>query len=291
MFNYQFNSMSTMVRISINHELFANDLMPIDKLFLLTENTCSRFREKSELSMLNRQIGKERVVSKEMFLILKRALQFYQETNGIFNPGILEAIENSGYSKSIEHIREQRINIPALSPTALKAQPFNLHENKQSITLFNKIDLGGIAKGWVIDRAAELLEKNGYGFINVGGDIRIFGTLPRPLNIGIEDPFDQTKMISSIQAKEGAVATSSTVKRRWLVKGKWKHHLIDPRTGSSSEGPIVSATVTAPTALEADVLAKTILLSGKEHGLTIASQKGCQSVLIDRDGEVLKGGI
>jgi thiamine biosynthesis lipoprotein len=283
--------MSTMVRISIDHELYANDLMSVFKLFQLIENTCSRFRKDSELSVLNKQIGEEQPVSKELFSILKKALQFYHETDGLFNPGILKAIEMNGYSKSIEHIREQRINISVLAPTAVKVQPLVLHENKQSITLFTKIDLGGIAKGWVIDRAAELLEKNGYGFINVGGDIRIFGTLPRPLNIGIEDPFDQTKMISSIQAENGAVATSTTMKRRWLVKGEWKHHLIDPRTSLPSESTIVSATVTAPTALEADVLAKTILLSGKEHGLSVAAQKGAQVVLIDQDGEVLKGGI
>jgi FAD:protein FMN transferase len=86
MFNYPFNSMSTTVQISINHELFANDMMPVYKLFQSIEETCSRFRADSELSLLNQQIGKEVNVSSEMFSILTVALRFYEETAGIFNP-------------------------------------------------------------------------------------------------------------------------------------------------------------------------------------------------------------
>lgn len=163
-------------------------------------------------------------------------------------------------------------------------------KKKQTATLFSKIDLGGIAKGWVIDRAALLLENIGYGFINAGGDIRIFGTLPRSLNIGIESPYDVTNLISSIQVGSGAVATSTSMKRRWRVLGEWKHHLIDPRTGTSTESKIVSATVTARTALEADVLAKTVLLLGEEKGRALIAEKESRAVLINKDEEIWRGG-
>lgn len=291
MFNYPFNAMSTTVQISINHELFANDLMPIYKLFQLLEDTCSRFREDSELSLLNQQIGKEVMVSSELFSILTEAERFYQETEGIFNPGILSAIVSNGYSKSIESIRGQKIEgtlhpIPAVLPS----QPFSLNGSKHTVCLSTKIDLGGIAKGWVIDRAVFLLENMGSGFLNVGGDIRIFGLLPRPLNIGIESPFDPSIMISSIQVLTGAIATSTSMKRRWMVNGEWKHHLIDPRTGSPSESSIVSATVTAPTAIEADVLAKTVLLVGEEKGQNLVRKKGCHAILINKSSTIWRGG-
>lgn len=291
MYQYKFNSMSTMVQISINQELYANDMMPIYKQFELLENTCSRFRTDSELSKLNQQIGKEVTVSSEMFLILTKADKFYKDTEGIFNPSILTALENSGYAKSIEFIRDLSLETPARSlAMAARSQPYTLNEEQQAVILHSKIDLGGIAKGWVIDRAAQLLAKMGYGFINVGGDIRIFGSLPRALNIGIENPFESSNIISSIQIENGAVATSTTKKRKWIVNGEWRHHLIDAKLGRPSESNIVSATVTAPTAIEADVWAKTVLLLGENYGREWVAKKGIRAVLINKDGDIWRGG-
>lgn len=290
MYQYNFNSMSTMVQISINQEMFANDLMPVYKLFALVEDTCSRFKAESELSLLNQQIGKDIEVSHLFFSILKETLKFYKETNGVFNPGILPALENSGYTKSIEFIRGKELGVSSLStPVMKKMQPYQLNEENQTVVLQTPIDLGGIAKGWVIDRATEVLSTYGYGFINVGGDIRIFGTLPRPLNIGIEDPSDPTKMISSIQVSEGAVATSTSMKRRWKMNGVNKHHLIDATTGEPSTSAIISSTVTAPTATEADVLAKVVLLLGEEGGKALISGKKSKAVIINKAKEIWKG--
>lgn len=291
MFTYRFPSMSTIVQISISQELFANDMMPIYKLFELIEDTCSRFRSDSELSGLNQQVEKEVIVSSEMFSILSDALRFFEETEGIFNPSILSTLENHGYSKSIEMIKGKELAVtPPSSMAAISSQPFILNESKRSVTLLSKIDLGGMAKGWVIDRAALLLDRLGYGFINVGGDIRIFGTMPRPLNIGIESPFAEPTMISSIQVQKGALATSTSMKRTWRMNGEWTHHLIDTRTGKPSKSKIVSATVTAPTALEADVWAKTALLLGKQAGQEWINRKGVQAVLITKDGDIWRGG-
>lgn len=137
---------------------------------------------------------------------------------------------------------------------------------------------------------AELLSTYGYGFINVGGDIRIFGNLPRPLNIGIEDPDDPAKMISSIQVSDGAVATSTSMKRKWKMNGINKHHLIDAATGEPSESTIISSTVTAPTAVEADVLAKVILLLGEEKGKSFVSLKQNKAVIINHVKEIWRRG-
>ena len=290
MYKYNFNSMSTMVQISINQEMFANDLMPVYKIFEAVEDTCSRFKEESELSRLNRQVGQEVKASDILFDNLKEALRFYEKTNGVFNPGILEAIETSGYTKSIEYIKGKELgeashSVPAIS----KITPYILNEENQTVILNNRIDLGGIAKGWVIDRAADLLSKQGFGFINVGGDIRIFGTLPRPLNIGIEDPIDPSRILSSIQISEGAVATSTSMKRRWKMNGKSQHHLIDTTTGEPSTSTILSSTVTAPTAVEADVLAKVTLLLGEKDGKSWLSSKKIKAVIINEAKEIWRG--
>src|SRR3954465_7605022 len=142
---YNFNSMSTMVQISISKELFANDLMPVYKLFASVEDTCSRFKEDSELSLLNQQLEKEVEVSNQLMSILKDALRFYEETNGVFNPGILSAIENSGYTRSIEFIKGQEVAAgPAvLAPEVTNIPPYQLNEGNQTVVLQTRIDLGG----------------------------------------------------------------------------------------------------------------------------------------------------
>lgn len=289
MFTYRFNSMSTNVVIVISHELANDDMESIYQLFELIEMTCSRFRNDSELSLLNAQIDKEIVVSPSMFSILTEAEKVYWESNGFFNPGILSALENNGYRQSIEFVRGQTLEMLS-RPVGIQSLPYTLNEVKQTVILNTRIDLGGIAKGWVIDRASQLLEQYGNGFINVGGDIRIFGTLPRPLNIGIEHPMNLAHMISSVHVSGGAIATSTSAKRKWFVDGELKHHLIDPKTGDSSESYILSATVTAPTAVEADVWAKVILLLGVKDGPIKVKEKRLGAVLINQNCQIWRGG-
>jgi thiamine biosynthesis lipoprotein len=178
-----------------------------------------------------------------------------------------------------------------LAPEVTNIPPYQLNEGNQTVVLQTRIDLGGIAKGWVIDRASDLLSTYGFGFINVGGDIRIFGDLPRPLNIGIEDPFEPTKMLSSIQISDGAVATSTSMKRRWKLDGRNKHHLIDAATGEPSASTIISSTVTAKTAVEADVLAKVTLLLGEEGGKSLILRKQNKAVIINEAKEIWRGGV
>jgi len=291
MFQYQFNSMSTMVTISISHELFANDLLPVYKQFEFVENLCSRFRPDSELSKLNQQLENEISISREMYFILTEAERFYRETCGMFNPGILEALETNGYTASIETIRGKELTdaVPK-DIKAVRTFPVTFNEKRQTAILHATIDLGGIAKGWVLDRAAKLLEQYGFGFINVGGDLRVFGELPRSLNIGIENPFDPANILTSLQLAGGAVCTSTSAKRKWFVNGEERHHLIDPRTGTSSESTIISATITARTAIEADVWAKTVLLLGEKAGQEWVNKKGLGTVLINQNGEIWRGG-
>ena len=294
MFEYRFQAMSTTVKITISKELFANDLMPIYKKFTRIEELCSRFRPDSELSRLNARIGENVPVSEELFVLLERALHFYKESNGVFNPGVLTSLEDSGYGQSIEYIRGRELSSSTTTISAknnLSEMPFTLDYNASSVTLQTKIDLGGMAKGWVIDQSAELLSKLGFGFINVGGDIRIFGHLPRLLNIGIEDPFEAEKVISDIAVNTGAVATSTTMKRRWTLNGENKHHLIDPFTAQPSKSTISSATVTSPTALEADVWAKVVLLLGEEPGRELIIKKGIKAVIVTEQRKVWREGM
>jgi thiamine biosynthesis lipoprotein len=124
------------------------------------------------------------------------------------------------------------------------------------------------------------------GFVNAGGDLRVFGQREEGWKIAIGDPFEKEKQLGTIQIKDGAVATSSTMKRRWKRGAQWMNHLLDPRTGQPTQSVIVSATVTAPTAKQADVWAKTVLLLGEERGAKFILDQQAQAVLVDHNLQI-----
>jgi len=128
------------------------------------------------------------------------------------------------------------------------------------------IDLGGLAKGWAVDRAAELLEGMGLdALVNAGGDLRAVGEEAPGAGgwmVAIERP-DGTVMWEG--TTNAALATSSAMRRRWpTTDGGWAHHLIDPRTGLPANSPYVQVTVAAERCLWAEVWSKAILIGGPE---------------------------
>jgi thiamine biosynthesis lipoprotein len=143
------------------------------------------------------------------------------------------------------------------------------------------LDLGGIAKGWTVDVAAEAAVASGlpWALVNAGGDLRIAGwPPPEGIDVGLEDPEVADALAGRLLLDEGAIATSSVTRRAW---GEGLHHLIDPLTALPVNGPVLQATVWAPTCAEAEVRAKEALLEGApylDHGTAL---------LWLRDGRIL----
>lgn len=290
---YNFSAMNTNIQLGIERSSRSGEelLEQVQHIFKMVENACSRFLPDSELSRLNEQIGQEAVLSPLLFSILQQAAKCYRETNGLFHPGILSTLEREGYRQSIDQIRGQEVQTPVSASIAVAPKlPYVLDDKNLTIVAEERLDLGGIAKGWAVDYTAALLQANADGFINAGGDMRIFGKLANELNVGIEHPYIPGESMSSFSLSSGALATSSTVKRRWKRNGEWKHHLIDPRTGTSANSRIITITVTAPTAVQADVWAKTVLLLGEEQGGAWIEQKGERAVWMNEFGEIWRVG-
>jgi thiamine biosynthesis lipoprotein len=128
-----------------------------------------------------------------------------------------------------------------------------------------ELDLGGIAKGWIVERTAKLL--NQYAdvcAINAGGDIFFVG---EPLDgfgweVYLEGPRNATQALVPLNVRSGGVATSSITKRVWSHNNHAQHHLIDPRTSASAEADWLSVTVFHSSLLKAEVFAKSILIGG-----------------------------
>ena len=138
-----------------------------------------------------------------------------------------------------------------------------------------RLDPGGAAKGYIVDRAVGILAEHGIeaAVIDAGGDIGLLGkkTGGEPWTIGIRDPEDPGSTIEIIEVDSGAVATSGNYERFFIHDQIRYHHILDPKTGRPAPR-VVSVTILAPTALEADILSTAVFVLGPDEGLTLIEQ-------------------
>lgn len=258
------------------------------------EQRFTRFSELSELSELNRNFGRWFQVSKDLFELVWLAWNFHQETGGLFNPAILEALTLAGYDRSMDEIRgrilpfinlPERVNVPDFQQVQ-----FNKAERKICLPAGMQVDLGGIAKGWIAEQAARVLGSYSDACaVSAGGDMYMVG-LPEEdpsWEVALEDPRDPSQVISVLRVGPGAVATSSIVKRRWKQGDHIQHHLIDPRSGEPAVTDWLSVTVIAAHAAEAEVFAKALLIAGPQGVDELAPRDWENAfIAVDRDGNL-----
>ena len=147
-----------------------------------------------------------------------------------------------------------------------------------------QIDLGGIAKGYIADRATEYLKENGAenALVNFGGNICMIGEY----NIGIQKPFDDS-VIASIALKDKCVVTSGIYERYIESYGKIYHHILDPKTGYGADNELASVTVIGEKALDCDALSTVCMLLGTESGMDIINNTAdTEAVFIDRENNI-----
>ena len=248
------------------------ELGQIPGWFETWEQSLSRFRETSELNQLNRSAGAPFQLSETLWEVLRESLTSEQLSHGLVTPAILDALVMAGYDRSFDQLKT--------SPSELPSNPFDpagflsgvqLNEATRTVCLpFGlHLDFGGIAKGWAAGQATLRLSAFGPALVNAGGDISISGPQSNgdAWPIGITDPFDPDSSLEVILIERGSVATSGKDYRRWQQDGVWQHHIIDPRTGMPAQTDVLTATVIAPSAVEAEVAAKVVLISGSQSGL------------------------
>ncbi|GEM_PF-400289 len=265
--------------------------------FVQTEWRLSRFRDSSELSMLNRNSPAQ--VSRVLFEILQLAARSCEETNGVFNPLIGPALIAAGYNRTFDDIGSDSVQTGLLEATTTVpsfSDSVALDPITRLVTLRNgaQLDLGGIAKGWAIDRAFRTLSKLGPCCVNAGGDVHVGGSFETGGNgwrIDVADPFapedGSIPGVRAVMMKDQAIATSGIMKRRWIVNGAEQHHLIDPRTAQPARNNLLFVTAIADTAIQAEVAAKTVFIMGEEEGSAWADARRIPVLLMFRNGEYL----
>jgi thiamine biosynthesis lipoprotein len=259
-----------------------------------SEARFSRFLPESELSRLNRQAGNWFYASPDLFEILELAQNSYGMTNGLFNPAILKALEHAGYDRSMDEIRgggvvradnREKICVPDFGTVQLEASSRGV-----LLPTGMQVDLGGIAKGWIAEQAAQKLSLFANTCaVSAGGDMVLAGLPEREQawEVDLEDPLDPDQTLAILKVGPGAVATSAVTKRRWKQGQRMQHHLIDPRTGMPAKTDWLSVTVIATSAAIAEVFAKAMLIAGSMGVTELSQPKGLIAyVSVDSKGKL-----
>ena len=248
----------------------------------------SRFIPSSEISRLNHAEGRPCLVSEETRLLVRRALDAFTVTAGRFDPTLLGAVLRAGYVESFDR-----------RPPRSRASSSTLQTGAHRIEIDDAVgtvripvgvgfDPGGIGKGLAADMvSAELMDRGADGVsVNVGGDLRVRGDAPdgEAWRIAIDDPWGRTEPIARIRIRDGAVATSSRLSRRWVrTDGAVRHHLLDPDTGTSVRTPVLATTVVAAAGWQAEALSKAVFLDA-HRGMELVNARGSAALVVLPDG-------
>lgn len=266
---------------------FANDLSAVESYVSSMEDVFSTYRKNSGISAIN-SVGKgcSEDVSPALIDILKRARHWSEASDGAFDVTVGPLIDlwrkaaKEGTLPSAHDSTRARSRI-GMRHVMIRGNDVCLERENM------RLDLGGIAKGAILDGAAQLLRRDSVarGLVEAGGDVAAFGT--GTFTIGIQNPRAgrQAALLGVLAIDEGGVVTSGDYERYVVIEGKQYSHIIDPRTGIPVKG-LVSVTVVGPNATDADALATAISVLGRTKGIElIKSLKDYKAIIVERDAD------
>jgi len=249
------------------------------------EALMSEWRPESPISQVDAAAGKHPVeVPEELRVLLERSIRYSEETKGTFDVtwrgmGNIWHFDDSFVPPTPAAVAAARRNIDYRA-IQIRGNAIYLPEGKN-------IGLGGIAKGYGVNRAVEVLIKAGFPdcLVDGGGDVRVSGTHDgQPWRLGIQDPrAARGTTLGVVRLSNRALVTSGDYERFRIVDGVRYHHIIDPRTGWPANAS-TSVSVLSDDAEQGVVLAKAIFILGPEEGLKLARAEGLDALLIDPQG-------
>jgi len=253
------------------------------------ERMMSNFIPTSELSRINQQAGKAPVpVSRELFSVIRTSLMFSDITEGTFDISFA----------SVGKLWDFRAGILPTPEAIAKQLPYvdyrkiRLNDKDSSVFLpyaEMEIGLGGIGKGYAVDRAMEVLARHGIhdAIIMAGGDMMVRGRKGKDLwRVGLRDPDDKNKILAVLPLQDQAVSTSGDYERFFIKDGVRYHHIIDTKTGYPAR-LCRSVTLLAKDATTTDGLTKGVFIMGPERGMALVERLGgVEAIIIDAQGKI-----
>jgi thiamine biosynthesis lipoprotein len=247
----------------------------------------SPYKSDSELSRINRDAGRKPVpMGAELFGLIERSLHFSKLSDGAFDITFA----------SVGHLYDYRSGVAPDAAALERArhaigwQHLQLDAGKRTIRFGRdgmRIDLGGFAKGYVVDTSIAILKRLGveHAVVAAGGDSHVMGDRRgRPWSIAIRDPRDAKRVVAVLPLRDTSISTSGDYERFFERDGVRHHHLIDPKTGSSPRS-VRSVTILADDGLTSEGLSKCLFVLGLERGMRlIESLSGVDAVVVDAAG-------
>ncbi|MCH9696083.1 MAG: FAD:protein FMN transferase [Gammaproteobacteria bacterium] len=249
----------------------------------------STYKDGSEISEINRSAANSPlVVGQELLHLIRRSLDISVLTQGAFD------ITYDSVGQHYDFRLNQRPD-EATIQSELERTDYRLVElDDRAATIFFqregvRINLGGIAKGYVVERGIDILRCKGVrnAIVTAGGDSRLLGDRRgRPWMVGIRDPRADGEVAISVPLEDEAISTSGDYERFFDEDGIRYHHIIRPGTGTPASG-VHSATVFGPDAVLTDALSTSVFVMGVDKGLRlIATLPDYESIVIDAEGLV-----
>ncbi len=263
------------------------------EIFEDVDRTMSEWKDTSPLSQVNRQAGEGPVVlAPSLLAVLERSILIAEQTNGAFDPtwAALWGLWNFR-SASPELPKDKEIQAAIAAVDWRKLRVDSSDGTAQLLQRGMKVGLGGIVKGYALDRSAEELRSHGVAnfVISTGGQVYASGLREgHPWRVGIRDPRgSEEDFFTLLEVSNKSVSTSGDYERFFMKDGVRYHHILDPRTGRPARG-LRSATVVSSDATLADALSTALMVLGPEEGLALATRwDGVEAVLVDARGAVL----
>lgn len=267
------------------HESLARVFAEIDAIDVMM----NPWNPNSELSAINRRAAAAPYpVSAPLMQVIDHALQYSVLSDGAFDISFASVGQHYDYREGVQPNNE----LVARDLGAIDYRAIDLDREAGTIAYQKaglQIDLGGIAKGYAVDRGIQILQADGVvsAVVSAGGDSRILGDLgDRPRTIGIRHPRKKDEFAVMIPLQDVAISTSGDYERFFMADGQRVHHILDPGTGHSAQS-VQSASVMAPLAIDSDALSTTVFVLGVERGLALINDlPDVDAIIIDADGKL-----
>lgn len=251
--------------------LFESAFLEIERV----EAAISTYRASSELSRINREAARKPVTTNpEVLKLIQRALLYSARTGGAFDPTVGPLVEAWGFFRgSGKYPSEDALN---QARTVTGWQHVSLAQDARTIAFDREhmmIDLGGVGKGYAIDRVAAVLRSEGVRAALIGGGTSSYYALGAPPGlagwaIDIPAPFGDNQSLATVTLNNQSLSTSGNYRRFFELEGQRYSHIIDPRTGHPVQGR-VQVTVVAPRAEDSDALSTALFVMGPDAGQTL----------------------
>ena len=289
-------TMGTSYSIKINHNKFFKDSKlknKIEKELNYISSVFSTYDEKSELSLINNSKKNSFTISDDMMIVLEKSLYFSEISDGMYDPTVFPLVDLWGFGPSLKSDKPKNDSIiKVLNYVSYK----NIEISNNKINLKNKntiIDLSSIAKGYAVDKVADLLLNEGYDnfMVEIGGEVKCIGkNHGAEWVIGITNPLDDFSLIKT-NLSNLSMATSGSYNNYTYYDGIKYSHIINPKTGFPLENNIISATVIARDCIDADAIATLLMLFPYKKGLDLINtidNVECYLIIEDEEKKVVK---